>query len=267
MMIVDTHVHIGRDHYEPVEILLAQMELNGVSKTVLVQSTATLDNSYVLECIRRFPGRFAVVCRVDVNDPAAPDTLDSLQAAGAETLRIRNFHRSPGNDPLAIWRAAGRLGMSVSVGGPAEGFASPEFDALVAEVPNLTFIIEHLAGMGIHAIGAPEMPPESTYRKSLELARYPNTVIKIHGMGEISDPPFPYRNTPPWVRDGLRRFRAGPDGVGVGLAALHQPGRLPQLAASHDSADGVLVPAGGSGQDIWRHGAQPMEILLELPTQ
>ena len=209
MMIVDTHVHIGRDHYEPVEMLLAQMELNGVSKTVLVQSTATLDNSYVLECIQRFPGRFSVVCRVDVDDPAAPDTLDSLQAAGAETLRIRNFHRSPGNDPLAIWRAAASLGVSVSVGGPAEGFASAEFDALVAELPNLTFILEHLCGMGIHAIGAPEMPPESTYRESLKLAAYPNTVIKIHGMGEISDPPFPYRNTPPWVRMAYDAF--GPD--------------------------------------------------------
>ena len=34
-MIVDAHVHIGRNQYEPVEMLLAQMELNGVSKTVL----------------------------------------------------------------------------------------------------------------------------------------------------------------------------------------------------------------------------------------
>ena len=209
MTIVDTHVHIGRDHYEPVELLLAQMELNGVAKTVLVQSTATLDNSYVLECARRFPGRFAVVCRVDVDDPAAPDTLDSLHAAGAETLRIRNFHRSPGNDPLAIWRAAERLGVSVSVGGPAEEFASPEFDALVSGLPNLTIILEHLAGMGIHAIGAPAMPPESTFRQALRLARYDNTVIKIHGMGEISDPPFPYRDTPPWVRMAYDAF--GPD--------------------------------------------------------
>ena len=209
MQIVDTHVHIGRDHYEPVEMLLAQMELNGVAKTVLVQSTATLDNSYVLECVRRFPGRFAVVCRVDVNDPTAPDTLAGLHAAGAETLRIRNFHRSPGNDPLAVWRAAANLGMSVSVGGPADGFASAEFDALVEELPNLTVIIEHLAGMGIHAIGAPEMPPEATFRQALTLARHANTVIKIHGMGEISDPPFPYRNTPPWVRMAYDAF--GPD--------------------------------------------------------
>ena len=158
---------------------------------MLVQSTATLDNSYVLECRQRFPGRLAVVCRVDVDDPAAPDTLEGLRDAGAETLRIRNFHRSPGNDPLAIWRAAARLGVSVSVGGPAEGFASDEFASLVEELPDLTVIIEHLAGMGIHAIGAPEMPPDEVFRQSLTLARFPNTVMKIHGMGEISDPPFP----------------------------------------------------------------------------
>ena len=209
MPIVDTHVHIGRDHYEPVEMLLAQMELNGVAKTVLVQSTATLDNSYVLECRQRFPDRLAVVCRVDVDDPTAPDTLEGLRLAGAETLRIRNFHRSPGRDPLAVWRAAANLGMSVSVGGPAEGFASAEFAGLVEELPNLTVIIEHLAGMGIHAIGAPAMPDDDVFRQSLTLSRFPNTVMKIHGMGEISDPPFPYRNTPPYVRMAYDAF--GPD--------------------------------------------------------
>ena len=209
MQIVDTHVHIGRNHYEPVEMLFAQMELNGVSKTVLVQSTATLDNSYVLECKSRFPGRLSVVCRVDVDDPAAPDTLSSLHATGAETVRLRNFHRSPGNDPLAIWRAAAELGMSVSVGGEAEGFASAEFASLVDALPNLTVIIEHLAGMGIHAIGALSMPADDVFRQALTLARFPNTVMKIHGMGEISEPPFPYRNTPPYVRMAYDAF--GPE--------------------------------------------------------
>ncbi len=209
MQIVDTHVHIGRDHYEPVEMLLAQMELNGVAKAALVQSTATLDNSYALECVRRFPGRFSAVCRVDVNDPMAPDRLAGLRNAGAESLRIRNFHRSPGSDSLALWRAAADLDMSVSVGGPADVFASAEFDALLSALPNLTVIIEHLAGMGIYAVGASEMPPEATFRRALTLARHPNTVIKIHGMGEISAPPFPYRKTPPWVRMAYNAF--GPE--------------------------------------------------------
>ena len=206
MPIVDTHVHIGRDHYEPVEILLAQLELNAVASAVLVQSTATLDNSYVLECRARFPQRLAVVCRVDTDDPAAPNTLAALHAAGAQSLRLRNFHRSPGPDPLAIWRAAADLGRSVSVGGPAAGFAAPDFANLVAALPHLTIIIEHLAGMGIHAIGAPAMPPDATFRQALTLAQYPNTIIKIHGMGEISDPPFPYRHTPPYVQMAYDTF-------------------------------------------------------------
>ena len=211
MQIVDTHVHIGRDHYEPVELLLHQMELNAVAQTVLVQSTATLDNSYVLESRRRFPNRLAVVCRVDVDDPHAADTLAGLRAAGAETLRIRNFHRSPGRDPLAIWRAAADLEMSVSVGGPAAGFADPQFARLVADLPNLAIIMEHLAGMGIHAIGAPEMPPLATFRQALALARCPNAHLKIHGMGEISDPPFPYHDTPPLVKMAYDAF--GPDRI------------------------------------------------------
>jgi Tat protein secretion system quality control protein TatD with DNase activity len=61
MLIVDTHVHIAQNTYEPVEMLLTQMAYNGVEKTLIVQSTSTTDNSYVLECMRRFPGRFSVV--------------------------------------------------------------------------------------------------------------------------------------------------------------------------------------------------------------
>ena len=49
MIIVDSHVHSNLHIYEPVEIVLAQMDLNSVSKTVLVQSTTTTDNSYLID--------------------------------------------------------------------------------------------------------------------------------------------------------------------------------------------------------------------------
>ena len=99
--------------------------------------------------------------------------------------------------------------MSVSVGGPAEDFAATEFAELVAALPNLSVIIEHLAGMGIHATGTPVMPHDDVFRQALTLSRFPNTAIKIHGMGEISDPPFPYQNTPPYVRMVYNAF--GPE--------------------------------------------------------
>ena len=44
LLIVDSHVHIALHMYEPVEILLAQMQHNQVEKTVLVQSSTTTDN-------------------------------------------------------------------------------------------------------------------------------------------------------------------------------------------------------------------------------
>ena len=208
MFIVDTHVHIAQHTYEPVEMLLTQMAYNGVEKTLLVQSTSTTDNTYVLECMRRFPGRFSVVCRVDVDSPSALQDLERWHEQGAETLRLRNFHRSPGGDPLAIWRKAAELGMSVSIGGPAQEFTSDEFSQLVASLPDLRFIIEHLGGMGIHAIdiGAYPEPTGADFQKILALAEYPNTFIKIHGMGEICPPPFPYAAIPPYVEQAYNAF-------------------------------------------------------------
>ncbi len=207
-MIVDTHVHIAVHTYEPVEILLAQMHLNGVEKTLLVQSTTTTDNTYLIECMRRFPGRFSVVCRVEVESPNALEHLERWAGEGAEAIRLRNFQRSPGDDPLAIWRKADELGMSVSVGGPAEEFASAGFSGLVESLPNLRIVIEHLGGMGIWAVGVSQdaRPTDAQFRQVLRLARHPNTYIKIHGLGEICPPPFPYRDIPPFVEMAYESF-------------------------------------------------------------
>lgn len=208
MLIVDTHVHVALHIYEPVEMLLAQMAHNGVEKTLLVQSTTTFDNTYVIECMRRFPGRFSVVCRVDVDAPTALDDLQNWSTQGAETVRLRNFHRSPGADPLAIWRKAAELGMSVSAAGPADVFESDDFARLVESFPNLTLIIEHLGGMGIFATnGERESDPNHTqFRRVLRLADYPNTYMKIHGMGEICTAPFPYTDIPPYLEMAYQTF-------------------------------------------------------------
>jgi L-fuconolactonase len=68
----------------------------------------------------------------------------------------------------------------VSVLGNVEQFASDEFHRLVSQVPNLSVIIEHLAGMRPGA----EAPYE-VYKRALALASYPNTYMKVGGLGEI----------------------------------------------------------------------------------
>ena len=218
MIIVDTHVHVALNTYDPVEMLLMQMEYNNVAHTTLVQTSASTDNSYVIECRRRFPHRLAVVCRVDVESPTAQDDLERWHREGASSIRLRNFQRSPGSDPLAIWRKAADLGMPVSAGGPMPGFLTEEFADLVQALPNLKIIIEHLGGMGFYAVSDYQdaKPDEADYRRVLELARFPNTYIKIHGMGEFCDPPFPYREIPPYLKMaydafGPRRMMWGSD--------------------------------------------------------
>ena len=188
MTVVDTHCHAARGWFEPVETLMYQMERNGVDKAVLVQIRGKYDNSYELGLRKRHPGKFTVAVLVDTKRPDAPATLEKWAREGAAGIRLGPGERSPGADPLAIWRKAAQLGLAVSsLGTPAE-FASPEFSALVAALPDLKVVIEHYAG----AKPEPNMDWPA-FAKALELAKYPNTYIKIGGFAELLPRPFPYQ--------------------------------------------------------------------------
>ena len=85
MSIVDSHSHAGINWFEPVEVILYQMDLNNIDKTVLIQHNGNYHNQYIIECTRRFPGRFGAVIWVDVTQPDAPEALERLsQEEGAE---------------------------------------------------------------------------------------------------------------------------------------------------------------------------------------
>ena len=95
----------------------------------------------------------------------------------------------------------------------------------MASVPDLKIVLEHLAGVGAIALGdrGPRAePPYADYQQALKLAGYPNTYMKIHGMGEICPPPFPYPEIPPLVEMayhafGSRRMMWGSDFPPVSL--------------------------------------------------
>ena len=148
MLIIDTHCHAGESWFEPIELLLHQMDANIVEKAVLVQHRGVYDNSYLLECAGRNPGRFAVVALVDTTQSDAPSALESWAEKGAVGVRLNPTERSPGDDPLAVWRKAAELGLVVSSLGEVGQFASDEFRDLVTELPDLTIVVEHLAGAG-----------------------------------------------------------------------------------------------------------------------
>ena len=209
MTIVDTHCHAGETWFEPIEVLLHQMDANDVDKAVLVQHRGAFDNSYLLECASRFPGRFTAVAQVDTSKSDAPAALERWAAQGAVAVRLAPTARSPGADPLAIWRRASELGLVVSSIGAVEAFATEEFRDLVAGLPGLTVVIEHLADARRDT-----EPPHTVFQRALELARLPNTYLKVGGLGEISPRPPVHSNTsvfdytPPLIEMAYEAFGA-----------------------------------------------------------
>jgi len=197
LIIVDSHCHASLQWYEPVESLLGQMERNGVSHAILIQMMGQSDNSYQAECVRRFPGRFASVVIVDTDRPDAASTLVRLAGEGASGIRLGPNTRSPGADPLAIWRTAARLGLAVSCMGTADDFASDQFAQTVRAVPDLRVVVEHLGSLG-RPRG--EATPDDVVQQVCGLARYPNVFMKVPGLGEFCRRAIPVVGSYPFVQ-------------------------------------------------------------------
>lgn len=220
MPIVDSHCHASPVWYEPIETLLYQMDRHEVAHAVLIQINGQTNNSYHAECLRKYPGRFASVVIVDPKRSDAVQTLERLAAEGASGVRLGPTARSAGEDPLAIWRTAARLGLAVSCGGGTDAFIAEEFSQLVEALPNLTIVLEHLAG-----VSRPDSDPAKAEarRRALALARFPNVYIKVTGLGEFSRrampvaEPFPFEQPIPRLLDqayeafGPRRMMWGSD--------------------------------------------------------
>ncbi len=178
-MIIDSHCHVGDIWYEPAETLLFQMDRCGVDQAVLIQILGQFDNRYQQSCAKRWPERFASVVAVDPARDDAIATMRQLAGDGAVGVRLRPAARSPGDDPLAIWREAERLGLAVSCVGTTAQFTSPDFAALIGQVPKLDIVLEHLGG-----IARPDADESAS--KIPQLARVPNIALKLPGLGQLS---------------------------------------------------------------------------------
>lgn len=181
-MIVDAHCHASPQWFEPVETLLAQMDLNGVARAVLTQVLGQFDNSYQQQCRSRHPGRFASVGAVAVLDEDAAGKVRDLAAAGMVGLRLRPDARSPGSDPLAVWRAAAECGLAISCGGPAAALLADEFAALAQEFSEMPLVLEQLGGWT-----RPDCDHEAETRAGImRLARLPNVLLKLPTLGQVA---------------------------------------------------------------------------------
>jgi predicted TIM-barrel fold metal-dependent hydrolase len=192
-----------------VELLRELQAQAGVWGAVIVQpGNYGYNHEYILECCRRFPGRFAAVCLVDPQASDAPCQLERLvRDEGCGGLRLRPLF-TPDDwrwlsdrhiDPL--WRAAEDLGVPISLlVWPNQVEAVGE---MAARFPGVRVIIDHLGRQ--RPAESPDYPGAESL---LRLADCPNTYVKASALSAASTEPYPHPDAVALVRRVFERFGA-----------------------------------------------------------
>ncbi len=217
--LIDSHVHVWKhDAAFPfaegarppaedasVEMLLELMKANGVVRTVIVQVIHyRWDNRYLADVLRRYPGMFKGVCRVDPQSSAAPDELARLtEKDGFHGVRL-----SPGagvggdwiRGPLmpGLWGRCAELKVPMTLLIP--GSRIGDVEGLIKANTGLQVVIDHMADVG------PSQPKE--LEMLLGLARYPKVFVKISHMWSLSKEGYPYADMVEQVKSLVSAFGA-----------------------------------------------------------
>jgi predicted TIM-barrel fold metal-dependent hydrolase len=224
---IDSHVHVWK--HDPafpfaaganvpaedasVEMLLELMRANDVERTVIIQVIHyKWDNSYLASVLKRYPREFRGVCRVNPEDPKAPDELKRLtEEQGFHGVRL-SLAAGPAGDwirgPLMppLWRLCAQLKVPMTLLITVDRL--PEIHALIEANPDLQVVIDHMAD-------SPVDHPEKL-ELLLALTRYPKVVVKISHMWSLSKQAYPYADAQAQAKRlydvfGAKRLMAGTD--------------------------------------------------------
>jgi len=224
---IDSHVHVWKhDPKYPfaaaanvppedasAEMLLSLMRANDVERTVIIQVIHyKWDNSYLAAVLKQYPKQFRGVCRVNPEDPAAPDHLSRLtEVDGFHGVRLSPVEGPQGDwirGPLMrpLWRRCAHLKTPMTLLIPVTRL--PDLHPLIEANPDLQVVIDHMADCPVDQPGKLEL--------LLALARYPNVFVKISHMWSLSHQPYPYPDAQAQAQQlykvfGADRLMAGTD--------------------------------------------------------
>ena len=209
-MIVDTHVHIWEmppiaeigpsapnftarpEAHGNAELLLEDMDANGVDKTVLVQTSfSTWNNEYVAASAIKYPDRFVSMGLIDpMDEDNAKAAVHWMQERQVQGFRFHpqyydyvDILKRPENETLfeCIQERSG----IVQVHNRPEH--AHQLDYVASRYPGITWLIDHMM------YPDPVMAPTwDAYKPVLELAKHPNIFIKISDVHNRSAEFFPF---------------------------------------------------------------------------
>jgi predicted TIM-barrel fold metal-dependent hydrolase len=215
-LIVDAHVHMWKASTpdrpwvpgvkpqlpEPftIERLVPMMDEAGVDRVVIVPPTLEGDRlDYAQEAVQRYPGRFAIMGRISLNDPTAsrrfPTWREQTGVLGIR-LNITGDEAAWLTDGTAdwFWPAAEQANIPVMFLTTGK---TPLFAPIAERHPRLVLIIDH---MGVSSQTARNKAVPAAIQQSVALAKFPNVSVKLSAAPLLSSEPYPFRDLIPHIR-------------------------------------------------------------------
>ena len=217
-MIVDAQVHLwkaeapdrpwlaGRKPQLPepftIEKLVPLMDEAGVERVVIVPpSWEGNRNDYGLEAAKRYPGRFAVMGRLPLEDPKSAALLPKWREQPG-MLGVRVTFQGAWAKWLSdgsiewFWDGCEKAGLPVMFLGT--GDMTP-FGKIAERYPQLGLVIDHM-GLSGEVVDKGMVP--QAIAQSASLAKYPNMSCKVSSAGAYSTQPYPW----PDMTDHIKRL-------------------------------------------------------------
>ncbi len=237
MMIVDAQVHIWAAHTperpwppivdpmqsrahrpEPItaDDMLREMDAAGVQRALIAPPVwEGVRNDVALAAAKAHPNRFAIMGRVDLNDPASRELLPAWREQPG-MLGLRYALGRPLIRPLLtegrldwLWAAAEKAGLPLMLFPLAEDLHL--IDAIAVRHPALKITVDHLAlNRGKNEVAFRDLD------RLLALAKRPNISVKASCLPAYTADAYPFRALQPYIRRvydayGPRRMFWGSD--------------------------------------------------------
>lgn len=182
------------------ERLVPMMDDAGVDRVVIVPPTLEGERiDYAQQGVKRHPGRFAIMARIDLDRPERASRLPAWrEQAGVLGVRL-NFGGDTGKwltDGTAdwFWPAAEKARLPVMF---LTNGQTSLFDSIAERHPQLELIIDH---MGISSAMVRDKKVADGIAASAALARRPNVSVKLSSAPLMSAEPYPFRDMTGHIR-------------------------------------------------------------------
>lgn len=216
--IIDAHVHVWtpnlkkyplwegytRENMKPPsftpEQLLAHCQPEGVDRIVLIQmSYYRFDNSYMLDCMERFPGVFGAVGIVDWFGERPDAGMARLAKQGVRGFRVTNrdaadktkWIETPGFERMFQHAADNGLAICALMG--PDGL--PSLSRMCEKHPDTRVVIDHFCRIGVDG------KIKDADVKALEaMAQFPNTHVKVSAFYALGKKAPPHDDLEPMIK-------------------------------------------------------------------